>query len=722
MVNLQGFFGMSNDRNPKFVIIFVLLLGLILIFSPTVFAADNSAPQVEAIGSPSLDQNELTDWPKFRYDLEKTGQSNQTGPSSPDLEWEYKTDDAIYSSPAIDNNGTIYIGSQDSYLYAINPNGTLKWKYETDGRIYSSPALDTNVNIYFGSLDNYLYALNSSGQLKWKYATGDWIWSSPTIGTDGTIYFGSADNYFYALNSDGTLKWKYKTNSTIFSSPAIDNNGIIYIGSQDSFLYAIYPNGTLKWVYDTDDWIDAAPVIAADGTIYVGGDDDLLYALNPNGTLKWKVKTDNDFWSSPAVDTNGNIYIGSEGNALYALNPNGTLKWKYIAEGYVCSPVVDLNGNIFFGSFDHYLYALTPYGELIWKYETGDWVVASPVIGGNGTLYSGNENGYLYAFRSTGTTIASPRDLPDPLPLSSSDEPSYDESEDGCCSVIVHVSPGHDVVSFRRDSSEATDLFIVQEKWFGKDVMKEYKISGDYFFHNIITSDGWIVGAGGGGTNIEMERLAGSIILRGFITWKDLERAQTILIKQQLGHFVIKSPNDVVGIAISRGKNQLSKLFTMEIGTYICSPNNPRFYRDGFNSIILIDPVDASIRITGTDFYGLNRRDIMTYEVVNGLNTETITAWASFDGGALINRTRGSPDNVTFLGHFFAAGSLPKIPGKLLLGTITFKKQINPVPTPTPQQGVVVNGKTVPMQETGIPLAGLVMAVIMVLGGLYLKK
>lgn len=74
---------------------------------------------------------------------------------------------------------------------------------------------------------------------------------------------------------------------------------------------------------------------------------------------------------------------------------------------------------------------------------------------------------------------------------------------------------------------------------------------------------------------------------------------------------------------------------------------------------------------------------------------------------------------MIFLGHFFRAGSLPRIPGKLLLGTITFNK-INP--TPTPQPLVVVNGKTVPMQETGLPLAGLIVAVLMVLGGWYVRK
>ena len=40
-----------------------------------------------------------------------------------------------YSSPVIGTDGTIYIGSSDYYLYAVNPFGSLKWRYQT-GRRY----------------------------------------------------------------------------------------------------------------------------------------------------------------------------------------------------------------------------------------------------------------------------------------------------------------------------------------------------------------------------------------------------------------------------------------------------------------------------------------------------------------------------------------------------------------------------------------------------------
>jgi len=52
-----------------------------------------------------------------------------------------------------------------------------------------SPALTEDGTIYIGSLDNHLYAINHDGTLKWRFdAQDDIIESSPTISEDGTIY------------------------------------------------------------------------------------------------------------------------------------------------------------------------------------------------------------------------------------------------------------------------------------------------------------------------------------------------------------------------------------------------------------------------------------------------------------------------------------------------------------------------------------------------------
>ena len=57
------------------------------------------------------------------------------------LKWKYQTGGDVESSSATGSNGTVYVGSDDAYLYAINPDGTLKWSYTTGGWVISSPAI-----------------------------------------------------------------------------------------------------------------------------------------------------------------------------------------------------------------------------------------------------------------------------------------------------------------------------------------------------------------------------------------------------------------------------------------------------------------------------------------------------------------------------------------------------------------------------------------------------
>jgi outer membrane protein assembly factor BamB len=43
-------------------------------------------------------------------------------------------------------------------LYAINPDGTLKWKHKTESSIGSSSAIAEDGTLYVGCDDGYLYA------------------------------------------------------------------------------------------------------------------------------------------------------------------------------------------------------------------------------------------------------------------------------------------------------------------------------------------------------------------------------------------------------------------------------------------------------------------------------------------------------------------------------------------------------------------------------------
>ena len=339
------------------------------------------------------------DWWMFHHDLQHSGRSLFSGPASPVLQWTYPTGAIFCSSPTLGADGTIYIGSWNGNLYAINPNGTQKWAFPTEEYIWSSPTLGTDGTIYVGSNDENLYAVNPDGTLQWAFPTGGPIFASPTLGADGTIYVGSCDHNLYAIDPDGTPRWAFPTGDRIYSSAALGADGTIYVGSNDNKLYAVNPDGSQQWAFPTGDYLGSSPALGADGIIYVGSNDHNLYAVYPNGTLQWAFSTGDQLTSSPALGTDGTIYVGSCDDKLYAVNPDGKQKWAFPTGAliYGSSPAVGADGTIYIGSNDAHLYAINPNGTRLWAYATGAPILSSPALGANGAIYVGSEDNNLYA-------------------------------------------------------------------------------------------------------------------------------------------------------------------------------------------------------------------------------------------------------------------------------------------------------------------------------------
>ena len=338
-------------------------------------------------------------WPTFGQNQQRTGQSPYTGPEVPYPSWRFTTGNWVYSSPAIGTDGTIYVGSRDKNLYAVNPDGSEKWRFTTGGWVDSPPTIGADGTIYVGSLDKNLYAVNPDGSERWRFTTGGSVHSSPAIGADGTIHVnsGDGDRTLYAINPDGSEKWRVSTGYYVYSSPAIGTDGTIYIGSGSS-LYALNPDSSEKWRFATRDSVLSSPAIGVDGTIYVGSCDSYLYAINPDGSEKWRFSTGYIIYSSPALGADGTIYVGSGDKNLYALNPDGSEKWRFATRDSVfSSPAIGVDGTIYVGTHDNNLYAVNPDGNQKWRFTTGAPLFSSPAIGADSTIYVGSYDHKLYA-------------------------------------------------------------------------------------------------------------------------------------------------------------------------------------------------------------------------------------------------------------------------------------------------------------------------------------
>jgi len=378
--------------------------------------------EVKILSSPSLNSLSCigpmnSAWPMKCYNTHHTSKSPYSTADNPYIEkWRFQCD-WVEDTPVIDNEGTIYVGggyqALNRYLIAIHPNGTLKWRFKTEGLILgSSPAIAEDGTIYVGSWDDRLYAINTNGTLKWRSKiTGGSIGSSPIISDDGTIYFGNAHTNLVAVNPDGSIKWKYGEGTGTYSDPCIGDDGTIYIGSDNSYLLAVYPDGSLRWVFPTGGAVKGPPSIGSDGTIYFGCYDTYVYAVNPDGTQKWKCYIGYGIATNPSIGSDGTIYVG--GGKLYAIHSNGMQSWSFdIGEDAhidSSSPAISADGTIYIGtniggpSDGGEIIAVNPDGTERWRKKIANkWIDSSPSIGEDGTLYIGSAYnmgiGYLHAF------------------------------------------------------------------------------------------------------------------------------------------------------------------------------------------------------------------------------------------------------------------------------------------------------------------------------------
>ncbi len=331
------------------------------------------------------------------------------GDGSPRWAGPFVTGGYLVSSPAVGPDGTVYVGSQDKYVYAISPEGTLRWRFLTGDWVDASPAVAPDGTVYAGSWDGKLYALTPAGAKKWDYSVGagNYIYSSPALGADGTIYFGAGDGHLHALRPDGTLKWTYPAADWIDSSPAIGPDGVLYFGSWDGYVYALRDEDTAPrelWRFATNGPVLASPAVGRDGTVYIPANDGYLYALDAaTGAKRWDYQITGTLEGSPALGPDGTIYLGGTSPYLHALAPDGRLLWRFpTTDPVVSTPAVRADGSVIFGTTGAAIYALHADGTQKWKVATGDWVDSSPVIAPDGTIYVGSYDRRLYALRGNG--------------------------------------------------------------------------------------------------------------------------------------------------------------------------------------------------------------------------------------------------------------------------------------------------------------------------------
>jgi outer membrane protein assembly factor BamB len=139
------------------------------------------------------------------------------------------------ASPTVGQDGTIYIGANNSNLYAVAPDGSIKWLFEAEREVAG-------------------------------------IWTTPALSPDGaTIFFGANKGGVYAVKTaDGSRRWQFPVYGSIYASSVLDTRGVLYTGTTVEHLYALdSASGEPVWDIDIHNQVWSAPSIRPDGTLAI---------------------------------------------------------------------------------------------------------------------------------------------------------------------------------------------------------------------------------------------------------------------------------------------------------------------------------------------------------------------------------------------------------------------------------------------------------------------
>ncbi|HJZ60356.1 MAG TPA: PQQ-binding-like beta-propeller repeat protein, partial [Gemmataceae bacterium] len=290
------------------------------------------------------------DWPLYRGDPLMSGVGQAKLPEQLQERWTFKTGNVIEGAPAV-VNGTVYVGSFDKHLYAIDL---------------------------------------ATGKQKWKTKLGAFK-ASPSVRGD-KVYIGDLEGRFYCVNAaDGTLVWKFETDGEIASGCNFHGDNIL-IGSHDSTLYCIDANGKKVWEVKTEGPVNGSPVVVGD-TTFVAGCDSVLHVLDAKtGKELGTVELGGQAAATAAVSGDF-TYVGTMTNQVVGIDWKNKKKlWEFEAKAQAqpfYSSAVVTESLVVAGSRDKLVYALDRNtGKEVWHFGTEGAVDGSPVVVG-GRVYVG---------------------------------------------------------------------------------------------------------------------------------------------------------------------------------------------------------------------------------------------------------------------------------------------------------------------------------------------
>lgn len=309
-------------------------------------------------GGSSSDPPPAPPWPQFRNDGAHTGGSAGLIQTNPGAIRFAAVDDAaelsaIVASPAVDVDGTIYVGSTAGTLRAFrNDDLSVKWTATecarccpsggscdpTLGPLVASPSLfrtDDETNITVADTRGRLYRFTVDETVADPQPVCAACFS-PTLesGADAAPQASFRSSPVFTFNSFSANLASTLIGAEIAPGPLSP--------ATSGKVYSVNADGSLRWEFPAQGEPEIGPVTSTPSlgiggsVIFVDGDD-FLYVLASNGALRRRVSiaslTAPDSLLQPTVASSVSMFLGTAGGEIYAFNQDGSFRWNRKVEG-----------------------------------------------------------------------------------------------------------------------------------------------------------------------------------------------------------------------------------------------------------------------------------------------------------------------------------------------------------------------------------------------------
>jgi outer membrane protein assembly factor BamB len=311
------------------------------------------------------------------------------------VRWRFEAGGGV-SPPAVVDN-TVYVGSDDSYLYALAADtGAIEWAALTDGPVRATPAVEGDA-VYVGTLEGTLYAFDrDDGSERWSVDVGGQV-RSPVV-RDGTVYVGNFSSAVTAVDAaDGTEAWRTEAERTeggqfVALEVAVDGESV-YAGANGDLRAFDATDGSERWRATARERpvVQSPPVVGDEHVLVNMGES--VRAFDPaDGTERWTGATGGS--NHPPVVRDGTVYAPGDGAVSAFDAADGTRRWRTGVGGDLALAAGE--AAVYGRGHETPLLALDPSdGRELWRH--GGFMATTPAAVADDYLFVGDETGAVRA-------------------------------------------------------------------------------------------------------------------------------------------------------------------------------------------------------------------------------------------------------------------------------------------------------------------------------------